>query len=98
MTVGEVIALICKQASDEDVYLMRKGIYSIDVNDDEIELYFTDGNTENYSIKAESKDCISRQAAIDKMQELEDEDIKAYGCSIPEGFDGQRAIRALKTL
>lgn len=44
------------------------------------------------------EDYISRQAAIDKMQELEDEDIKAYGCSIPEGFDGQRAIRALKSL
>ena len=44
------------------------------------------------------KDCISRQEAIDKMQELEDEDIKAYGCSIPEGFNGQRAIRALKSL
>ena len=44
------------------------------------------------------EDCISRQQAIDKMQELEDEDIKAYGCEIPEGFDGKRAIRALKTL
>lgn len=44
------------------------------------------------------KDSISRQAAIEKMQELEDEDIKAYGCSIPEGFDGKRAIEALKAL
>lgn len=44
------------------------------------------------------EDCISRQEAIDKMQELEDEDIKVYGCEIPEGFDGKRAIRALKTL
>ena len=44
------------------------------------------------------EDCISRQGAINKMQELEDEDIKAYGCEIPEGFDGQKAIRALKTL
>lgn len=43
-------------------------------------------------------DYISRQEAINKMQELEDEDIKAYGCEIPEGFDGKRAIRALKTL
>lgn len=77
---------------------MRKDIYAIDVTNDKIALYFTDGNTENYSIKAENKDCISRQAAINKMQELEDEDIKAYGCSIPEGFDGQRAIRALKSL
>ena len=44
------------------------------------------------------EDCISREQAIDKMQELEDEDIKAYGCEIPESFDGKRAIRALKTL
>lgn len=44
------------------------------------------------------EDCIRRQQAIDKMQELEDEDIKAYGCEIPEGFDGKRAIEALNTL
>ena len=44
------------------------------------------------------EDCISRQQAIDKMQELEDEDDEMYGCSIPEGFDGKRAIEALKTL
>lgn len=54
MTVGEVIALLCKQASDEDEYLMAKSIYSIEVNDEEIFLYFTDGNTEDYSIKGES--------------------------------------------
>ena len=56
MTVGEVIALLCKQASEKDIYLMRKNIYSIDVNDDGIYLYFTDGNTENYSIKEESEE------------------------------------------
>ena len=43
-------------------------------------------------------DCISRQQAIEKMQELENEDIEMYGCSIPEGFDGKRAIEALNTL
>lgn len=56
MTVGEVIALLCKQASDNDIYLMTKDIYSIDIDDDEIYLYFTDGNTENYSIKSESEE------------------------------------------
>ena len=55
MTVGEVMALLCKQASEKDVYLMKKSIYSIDVNDEGISLYFTDGNTENYSIKKESE-------------------------------------------
>lgn len=55
MTVGEVIALLCKQAIDKDMYLMAKSIYSIDVNDEGIYLYFTDGNTENYSIKVESE-------------------------------------------
>lgn len=56
MTVGEVIALLCKQASEKDIYLMTKSIYSIDVNDNEIYLYFTDGNTDNYSIKLEDED------------------------------------------
>lgn len=56
MTVGEVISLLCKQASDKDMYLMSKSICSIDVNDEEICLCFTDGNTEDYSIKAESED------------------------------------------
>ena len=56
MTVGEVIALLCKQASDNDEYLMSKSIYSIDVYDDRIDLYFANGNTENYSINAESED------------------------------------------
>ena len=51
MRVGEVIALLCKQASEKDMYLMAKNIYSIDVNDEGIHLYFTDGNTEDYSIK-----------------------------------------------
>ncbi len=56
MTVGEVIALLCKQASDKDIYLMAKSIYSIDINDEGISLCFTDGNTENYSIKKESEE------------------------------------------
>lgn len=56
MTVGEVIALLCKQASDHDMYLMAKSIYSIDANDKEIHLSFVDGNTEDYSIKAESEE------------------------------------------
>ena len=55
MTVGEVISLLCKQASDKDMYLMAKSICSIDVNDEGIYLYFTDGNTEDYFIKAESE-------------------------------------------
>ena len=33
--------------------------------------------------------------AISAMDELEDEDIEAYGCKIPEGFDGERARLAL---
>jgi DNA-binding transcriptional MerR regulator len=50
------------------------------------------------ALEQEPCDCISRQQAVDKMQELEDEDIEMYGCSIPEGFDGKRAIEALNTL
>ena len=43
-------------------------------------------------------DTISRQAAIDAMMKLQTEDIEAYGASIPEGFDGDRAVTALKAL
>lgn len=56
MTVGEMIALLCKQASEKDIHLMTKSIYSIDVNDDGIYLHFTDGNTEDYSIKEENEE------------------------------------------
>lgn len=56
MTVGEVVALLCKQASDKDLYLMAKGIYSIEISDEGIYLCFTDGNTEDYLIKAESEE------------------------------------------
>lgn len=43
-------------------------------------------------------DLISRQAAIEAMMKLQTEDIEAYGASIPEGFDGDRAVAALKAL
>ena len=56
MRVGEVIALLCKQATEKDRYLMAKSIYSIDVNDKEIHLSFVDGNTEDYSIKVADQD------------------------------------------
>lgn len=52
MTVGEIISLITKQASDldKDYLLMCKDVYSIDVIDGGIELSFVDGNTQNYTI------------------------------------------------
>lgn len=61
MTVGELIALLCKQASDDDTYLMAKDVYSISIYDDEISLYFTDRDIRNYSInrngvRSESED------------------------------------------
>ena len=55
MTVGEVISLLCKQASDNDVYLMGRSVYSIEVNDEGIHLCFTDRNTGDYSILTESE-------------------------------------------
>ena len=70
-----------------------KNNYTIDFNDME---EFCDMVIK--ALKQEPCDCISRQQAVDKMQELEDEDIEMYGCSIPEGFDGKRAIEALNTL
>lgn len=56
MTVGEMIALLCKQASYDDTYLMAKDVYSINIYDDEIYLYFTDRDISNYSIKIEGEE------------------------------------------
>lgn len=43
-------------------------------------------------------DLIDRQAAIDAMRQLEEDDIEMFGCPIPEEFDSDRAIEALKEL
>ena len=65
-----------------------------------------DGDKWRQSVVAVSKwleqepceDCISRADAIKAMDDLEREDVEAYGCSIPEGFDGKRAKEALEKL
>ena len=44
------------------------------------------------------EDAISRQAAIDTMIKIEQDDIGRYGCKIPEGFDSSPAIEALENL
>lgn len=44
------------------------------------------------------EDAISRQAAIDVMIKIEQDDIEQYGCSIPEGFDSDPAVKALENL
>ena len=43
-------------------------------------------------------DLISRAEAINAMKRLYDEDLEAYGCEIPEMFDCDMAIEALKEL
>lgn len=43
-------------------------------------------------------DTIYRQDAINIMMALQAEDDEAYGCHIPEGFDGERAKEALEHL
>lgn len=43
-------------------------------------------------------DLISRADAIKAMADLEQEDIEKYSCSIPDGFDGERASEVLKKL
>ena len=55
MTVGEMIALICKHAVDKDNLLILKSIYRIDIDEDGISLYFQDANTSNYIIKSKIK-------------------------------------------
>lgn len=49
-TVGEVISMLALCADREDIYLMRKGIYGIEVMNDHIEVAFTDGNTADIKI------------------------------------------------
>ena len=51
MTVGEVIALLCKYCSDEDDLLMCKSTYLIEVHDDYIFVCFNDGNTPDIKIE-----------------------------------------------
>lgn len=46
----------------------------------------------------ESDDAISRESAIIAMIKIEQDDIKRYGCQIPEGFDSSPAIEALINL
>ena len=57
MPVGEVIALLTKFASsfDGDDLLMIKSIYSIDVDADGVNIYFEDGNTDDYRITKDGR-------------------------------------------
>ena len=50
MTVGEVVAALARCCSDGDELLFRKSIYSIEVNEDNIEVYFVDANTADIKI------------------------------------------------
>ena len=52
MTVGEVVATLAKCCSDYDgdTLLFAQSIYSIEVKDDNIEVYFVDANTPNVRI------------------------------------------------
>lgn len=43
-------------------------------------------------------DLISREDAINAMMVLKRADDLAYGCEIPESFDSERAIKALKNI
>lgn len=84
---------------DEAISLLKQ---YIDYDNPDVPDFYTMAEACEVVIKALEQehcdDCVSRQQAIDKMQELEEEDIEAYGCSIPEGFDGKRAIEAIKAL
>lgn len=44
------------------------------------------------------KEYIERETACAIMQQLDDEDVELYGVKIAEGFDGERAISALKSI
>ena len=51
-----------------------------------------------YARCSDPDDLISRRDAIDAMMALKQEDDESYGCEIPEGFDGKRAVEALEKL
>lgn len=51
MSVGEVIALLCKYCSDEDYLLMCKSTYLIEVHDDYILVCTSDSNTSDIRIE-----------------------------------------------
>lgn len=55
MSVGEVVAALSRCCSDDDELLFRKSIYSIEVNEDNIEVYFVDANTANVRIYSDGK-------------------------------------------
>lgn len=48
MTVGELMALMCKYASDEDDLLMVRSISDIEVRGDEATLYFNSSSVTLY--------------------------------------------------
>lgn len=50
MTVGELIALLCKHSGDEDYLLMAKGIDDIEIRGDHVTLYFTYSKTSAITI------------------------------------------------
>lgn len=58
MTVGEVIAAVCKYASDYDGWsnIMAISIYGIEVNGDSIDIVCTDSNTGTITINAGGAD------------------------------------------
>lgn len=52
MNIGEVISalVLCASSWDKDRLLLLKSVYDISVTDEYIEVYFSDGNTENVKI------------------------------------------------
>jgi len=65
-----------------------------------IELAYEQGQKDGHSeqlgtnLAEVGTDCISRQAAIDALRKLREEDIEDYGCEIPEGFNQDHLDRA----
>jgi hypothetical protein len=53
-----------------------------------------DNNEHGTNLASLGTDCISRQAAIDALRKLREEDIEDYGCEIPEGFNQDHLDRA----
>lgn len=75
-----------------------KQLPSVTIKDTADKIKVTNCNYNHIAEVSKKGDMISRADAIDAMMRLQVEDDEAYGCHIPEGFDGERAKETLEQL
>lgn len=50
MSIGEIVSALSRYCADGDYLLFVKSVWSIEVNNDMIDIVFVDGNTTNVRI------------------------------------------------